>query len=276
MGDKLYLLVCEGPTDILVIDKIAKKISEDINTTIRIRELSPQKDATTNRYPSHGWKEVRRWCKVYGKTIDVDDNPFAILAQKKNWKTLLKTSNAHGLIIQMDTDIVQYITDLTPNYRGTTKNERKRFAKKAILNWLGEDTLPTEIYLLLSTTSTETWILATHDRVESVFDDLPNNRHLAKLKKIKWFNPVKQLTLIDYNYQWIEFCKKSNFDYEDIEDVIERLFTLGYCSYIDNETGKKKFSKSKYMPYAQKIVDNLEKVCLECEEADKLCQEFMD
>jgi hypothetical protein len=239
MADKLYLLVCEGPTDILVIDKIAKKISEDIDNTIQIRELSPQKDATTNRYPSHGWEEVKRWCKLYGKIIDVEDNPFAILAKKKNWRTLLKTSNAHGLIIQMDTDIVQYINDLIPNYRGTTKNERKRFAKKAILQWLGEDTLPTKIYLLLSTTSTETWILATHDRVESVFDDLPDN-----------------------------------FDYEDIEDVIERLFALDYCSYIDSKTRKKKFSKSNYMPYAQKIVDNLEKVCLECEEADKLYQEF--
>jgi len=239
MADKLYLLVCEGPTDILVIGKIAKKISEDIDTTIQIRELSPQKDATTNRYPSHGWEEVRRWCKVYGKTIDTDDNPFAILAKQKNWRALLKASNAYSLIIQMDTDIVQYITDLIPNYRGSTKNEKKRFAKKAILNWLGEDKLPNEIYLLLSTTSTETWVLATHDRVESVFSDLPND-----------------------------------FDYENIEDVIERLFRLDYLSYIDTETGKEKLSKSNYMPYAQKIVDNLEKVRLECEEADKLCREF--
>ena len=107
------------------------------------------------------------------------------------------------------------------------------------MNWLGEDTLPTEIYLLLSTTSTETWILATHDRVENVFNDLPDN-----------------------------------FDYEDIDDVIERLFSLGYLSYIDTVTEKQKLSKRNYMPYAQKIVDNLRKVRLECEEAEKLCQEF--
>jgi len=238
MANKLYLLVCEGNTDILVIDKIAKKVSEDIDNRVIIRELSPQKDPTTNRYPSHGWEEVRRWCKVYGKTIDVDDNPFAILAQKKNWRALVKISKAHGLIIQMDTDIVQYITDLIPNYSGTTKNSRKNFAKKAILNWLGETTIPNEIYLLFSTQSTETWLLATHDRVESIFSDLP-----------------------------------ANFDYEDIVDVIERLLALGYLSYID-DTGKIKFSKSNYKPYAQKIVDNLDKVCLECEEAEKLCQEF--
>jgi len=238
MADKLYLLVCEGYTDILVIDKIAKKISEDIDDRVVIRELSPQKDATTNRYPSHGWEEVRRWCKVYGKTIDVDDNPFAMLAQKKNWRALVKTSKAHGLIIQMDTDIVQYITDIIPNYSGSTKDSRKNFAQKSILSWLGEITVPNEIYLLLSTQSTENWLLATHDRVESIFSDLP-----------------------------------ANFDYEDIVDVIERLLALGYLSYID-DTGKTKFSKSNYKPYAQKIVDKLDKVCLECEEAEKLCQEF--
>jgi hypothetical protein len=238
MASKLYLLVCEGFTDILVSKQIARKISNNTDNNIEIRELSPQKDATTNQYPSHGWEEVRRWCKVYGKIIDVGDNPFAILAQKKNWKALLKTSNAHGLIIQMDTDIVQYITEFIPIYSGTTKNERKRFAKKSILNWLGETTKPDEIYLLLSTTSTETWILATHDRVESVFNDLPNN-----------------------------------FDYEDIENAIERLFTLGYTSYIDSQ-GKEKLSKSNYKPYAQKIVDNLDKVRLECEEAESFCQQL--
>jgi len=47
------------------------------------------------------------------------------------------------------------------------------------------------------------------NKLKTILED-DNNRHLAKLKKIKWFNSVKQLTLIDYNYQWIEFCKKSN------------------------------------------------------------------
>ena len=240
MASKLYLLVCEGPTDILVIDKIAKKISNDIDHTIQVRELSPQKDATTNRYPSHGWEEVRRWCKLYGTSIDTSVATLeAFAASRKNWRAEVKISNAHGLIIQIDTDIVQYITDQIPIYNGSTKNERKRFAKKAILNWLGEDTLPDEIYLLLSTSSTETWVLATHDRIESVFDDLDHG-----------------------------------FDYENIEDVVERLFTLGYLSYIDRETGKKKLSKSNYTPYAKKIVDNLRKVRSECEETEKLCQEF--
>jgi len=39
-----------------------------------------------------------------------------------------------------------------------------------------------------------------------------DNRYITKLKKIKWLKSIKQLTLTDYNYQWIEFCKKSDKD----------------------------------------------------------------
>ena len=238
MVSKLYLLVCEGFTDILVIKYIAKKISNDTNNNITIRDLSPQKDATTNRYPNHGWEAVKKWCQLYGKSIDTSANSLeSFAARRKNWRAEMSISNADGLIIQMDTDIVQYITDFIPSYSGTNKNSRKRFAKKSISNWLGETTLPSEIYLLLSTTSTETWILATHDRIESVFNDLPHN-----------------------------------FDYEDIEDIINRLFTLGYLTYMD--AGRRKLSKTNYKPYAQKIINDLDKVRVECEEAEKICQEF--
>lgn len=235
MSDKIYLLVCEGPTDIIVVKEIAKKISNEINNTIKIRELSPQKDATTARYPSHGWEEVRRWCRLYGTSITSTDNTLeAFAARRKNWKAELALADADGLIIQMDTDIVQFITDLAYTYTSSSKDSRKRFAEASILHWLGETNTPDEMYFLLSTQSTETWLLATHNRIESVFNDLPED-----------------------------------FDFEDIENAVERLLSLGYISYVDS-AGKQKFSKSNYQPYAQKISNNLEKVCLECEEAKHL------
>ncbi len=242
MASKLYLLVCEGPTDILVIENIAKKISEDIDNKITIRELAPQRDATTNRYPSHGWKEVKRWCQLYGVSLDTSSNTLeAFAARSKNWRAEIGISNADGLIIQMDTDIVEYITDFIPGYEGSTKSARKRFAQKAILSWLGETSLPSEIYLLLSTASTETWLLATHDRIESVFNDLPQN-----------------------------------FDFEDIEDVVRRLIDLGYVTYIDRNTGQEKLNKDLniYSNYATQIANNLSKIRFECEETEKLCQKL--
>jgi len=233
---KKYLLVCEGPTDIIVIKKIAKKISEVINSEIIIQELSPRRDATTKRYPEHGWEEVKQWCKLYGKNSDNNDNPFAILARSKSWEAQLTISNADALIIQMDTDIVSYITDLATEYSGISKQSRKRFAKNAILSWLGEDTLPSNIYLLLSTQSTETWLLATHERTETIFSSLPDN-----------------------------------FDFEDIENIIELLCNLNltYICYDDN--GRTKLSKNNYQSYSQRIVNNLQKVRNECEEAENFC-----
>lgn len=233
---KKYLLVCEGPTDIIVIKKIAKKISEATDSDIIIQELSPQRDATTRRYPDHGWKEVRQWCKLYGKNSDNSENHFAILARKKSWKAQLSISHADAIIIQMDTDIVEYITDLATMYNGTTKQSRKRFAKNAILSWLGEDTLPSNIYLLLSTQSTETWLLATHERTENIFSSLPNN-----------------------------------FDFEDIENIIELLCNLNLQYICYNDGGRIKLSKNNYASYARRIVNNLQKVRRECEEAENFC-----
>jgi len=234
---KKYLLVCEGPTDILVINKIAKKISQINNIKIEIQELSPQRDATTRRYPNHGWEEVRQWCRLYGTSLDITSNSFEALAAKsKNWKTQLAISGAEAIIIQIDTDIVNYITDLAISYTGTTKQVRKRFAQNAILNWLGESSLPDNIYLLLSTQSTETWLLATHERTEEVFSDLSDN-----------------------------------FDFENIDNVIELLCNLNFQYICYDEGKRKKLSKSDYRPYAMRIIENLQKVRNECDEAERFC-----
>lgn len=238
MSDKIYLLVCEGPTDIQVINKIAKKISATMNDNIIIRELAPQRDQTTRRYPNHGWEEVRKWCKLYGKSDFTDENPFARLAQQKNWQALIKASGAEGLIIQMDTDIAQYIDDITPPFTKSTKRARKKFCQKSILTWLGLSDISDNIYFLLSTYSTETWILSTYDRDNLVFNDL-----------------------------------EENFDFECIDNSVERLISLGNNSYIDQDTGKEKLVKNLdiYQTYSNNIANNLEKVRSECEEAEKFC-----
>jgi len=239
MEKLLFLLVCEGPTDILAIDKIAKEISQRIDKDIEIRELSPRRDATTSRYPDHGWEEVRQWCKLYGNTLNNSSNTLeALAARSKNWKALVSMSNANALIIQIDTDIVEYIDEIEPKYGGATKKARKNFVQKAILQWLGEDTIPKKAFLLKSTYSTETWLLATFDKDNTVFNDLADG-----------------------------------FDFEEIEDVNQRLFALGFANYID-EKGKQKLRKINYDNYAVQIASNIDKVREECEEADLLCNKF--
>ncbi len=235
MDTLTFLLVCEGPTDIVVLKSIADKLSENMAKNIKIRELSPQKDATTQRYPRHGWEEVRRWCKIWGKTEDSND-PFAALARKKNWRALLALENASGLIIQMDTDIAEQINVNFSTYSGSSKSSRKRYCNNAILTWLGESERSEQAYFLLSTYSTETWILATKDRSLSVFDDLSDT-----------------------------------FDFETIDNPTERLINLGYKCYTENSRIKLSKDLRLYNQYSNQISDNLSVVRQECETAEEFC-----
>lgn len=236
-----YLLVTEGPTDFIILKRISNIVSKYTGKNIEFVELSPQKDETTNRYPNHGWKEVRNWCRLYGKNIDNLPNEFVkIAAKNKNWKILVKLANARGIIIQIDTDIVEYIDELNVKYRGSNKLSRKKFCEKAILDWLGEDNLVENLYLIKSTYCTETFILATYPRTNDIFNDLP-----------------------------------TSFDYEDVIDVIPRLIKLGFDSYI-TEDGVEKLSKDLelYKKYSNAIEQEFENVKLECQEINLLCKEL--
>ncbi|SFV68341.1 hypothetical protein MNB_SV-14-1262 [hydrothermal vent metagenome] len=59
-----------------------------------------------------------------------------------------------------------------------------------------------------------------------------DNIHLTKLKKIKWSPSVKELTFRDLNYQWIEFCNKSN-----------KEITVNQEAILSTEKPKNSFAK---------------------------------
>ncbi|MDN5079945.1 hypothetical protein O8C89_05375 [Aliarcobacter butzleri] len=236
-----YLLVTEGPTDFIILKKISSIVSKYTNKNIEFIELSPQKDETMNRYPNHGWKEVRNWCRLNGKNMDNLENEFAkIVARGRNWKGLVKITQARGIIIQIDTDIADYIDELGIKYEGKNKFSRKKFCEKAILNWLGENSLVENLFLVKSTYCMETFILATYPRNDFIFNDLP-----------------------------------ANFDYENITDVIPRLISLGFESY-STQDGIKKLSKdlNLYKGYSNLIKQKFRNVRLECEEIDSLCKKL--
>lgn len=242
-SEEIYFLVCEGPSDTFVIEDIAKNISKLMKKEIKIHLLAPQRDATSREFPEHGWEEVRAWCQIHGnKSLDPTDlSMMAFVARRKNWRNQMEVVGAKGLIIHMDTDIAQYIDDISPKFTSGTKNARKKHCGKALLNWLVEKSIPEEIHFLLATHSTETWLLSTHERIEPIFSDLT-----------------------------------PNFDFEEIVDVVDRLIQLGYHTHIDRETGRKKLTKHEtiYKRYANQLTAVLPKVRNECEEVESLCKRF--
>lgn len=81
---KVFLLVCEGPTDIEVIKSIAEKVKDNIGTPVEIRELSPTQDKTTGTYPSQGWTAVKSWCETYSINKNI-----VIPAGIEDWRRVL-------------------------------------------------------------------------------------------------------------------------------------------------------------------------------------------
>lgn len=231
-----YLLVCEGPTDIQILQKISQTTVNKNGYKLEIVPLAPQRDATTATFPPHGWSEVRAWCKsnMQKTEADVAHLPAQLrpIALRKNWKVIAAAAGADGVIVQMDTDIAEQISDLPSSFAASGKN-RRDYCMDGILAWLKEAALDPAMFLVLPTYASETWILATHEPTESVFSDLPKA-----------------------------------FSYEDISDAEARLVALGYASKRKNGVMRVSKKASHYESHANRVAAALATVRARCPEAD--------
>lgn len=233
-----YLLVAEGPTDHVVINELAAKLSEIQGRLIEVFELAPQADATSGSYPAFGWSAIEKWCKRFRvKTPEeLDAVPEALRnnLRRNTWKGMLGIQGADGIIIQMDNDIAHEISTVATFVSGSC---RSTHCKTAMISWLGESVLPNDVYLAIAAVATETWILATYDPEHTVFADLPK--------------PL---------------------NYEKIEDCEDRLIALGLRS--KRKKGRRRLLKNPYTiydAYAKTIVDNLAVARGRCPALDSLC-----
>jgi hypothetical protein len=156
--------------------------------------------------------------------------------RRSNYKALIAISGADGLIIQMDTDIAEKITDVQPRF-SPTEDCRRGFCEKAVLHWLGETEHSLEgAYLLLPSYAIENWLLATWPPSNEVFADLDND-----------------------------------FEYEAIADVEQRLIALGVASKTIRQQQRLAKTPGKYAFYANKVHSQLEEVKHRCPEAQTFC-----
>lgn len=238
----VYLLVCEGGSDVVLLQAVAAKLSQFYQREIEIQELAPARDNTTKRFPEHGWKEVRSWCRLYGDSNPVAPhqnammaNAFAAIKKRKNWKAMLEMRRAKGLIIQLDTDIAHELR--VNNILG--KPGDRAHCHRAISEWLGITQVPETLHYLLPSFSTESWILALHDQDHTMFDPF-----------------------------------QKPLDYESITDPCDVLISGGYKSFFHREKGKICLSKDNdlYTVYGRWIGENYNVVASRCVAFDSLCK----
>lgn len=242
MSDKLlYLLVCEGPSDIPVITKVTEEICLRNGKSVEIRHIAPQQDSTGS-WERHGWTGVMRWCGLYGTKSEADlasiPEAFRNTVKRRNWKALVKAANADGLIVQMDTDIVSELRIL-PQQFDPNIDDRRTYCQDSINTKLGLTNNEEELILLLPSYSTETWILATLDETNTVFNSMTK--------------PIK---------------------FEEIVNCEQFLLNAKYKKERKNGKDKLKKSHNLYIPYADAVKSKLDIVRARCSELNLYCTHF--
>ncbi|HDX8380846.1 TPA: hypothetical protein RQM98_003134 [Aeromonas salmonicida] len=175
---KRYAVVCEGPSDFVLIKKITDELAIRNASEIEVLALSPSFDQTSSSWPAHGWGEVKNWCKKHAESKDerrLRDLPPAAAAalRRQTWGNLLRAGNLDGLILHIDTDIATEIRDCGVSFV-RSQLSRSAFCKKALLTWLGIQGDPTQhpLHLITPTYSSEKWIISTYPDEEAIFAEL--------------------------------------------------------------------------------------------------------
>jgi len=210
-----FQVVCEGVSDFETLKIILSEFGKEFGATVRANRLSPAEDETSRVRERGGWGSVRAWCCDYGarrsrdNEIDLSQLQGAgIVADRirkpyssSRWTTLLTLTKATGLIVHLDSDVAEKICD-QPQGFCTSGLSPKEYCRQAIESWM-EAKESSDLCFVVATHCTETWFLALHDNI--------TDPHIFS---------------------------KHHDNYENIQDVIERLLALNYRSYVDQETGR--------------------------------------
>lgn len=141
MAEKICLLVCEGETDIYVVEALAAHFSST-DTSLQMLALAPQHDATSGTYPALGFGGVLNWCA----------------ANREKIALLLDFRGASALLVQMDTDIAQQAhPECVRQGHSARQCCHAKLNEKLVV--VAE---PPRCPYILPTQNTETWLLAGH------------------------------------------------------------------------------------------------------------------
>ncbi len=154
MTEKVYLVVCEGSSDLASIQEIVRKIGSNTGKKTVAKRLMPQLDATTRKYEQAGFEGVKAWCQRMASVWGAQGRDYIGM--------LLALTPATSVIIHLDADIAHLLRVNDRSFEGAI-GDRRRWCEAAIEDWMVSQALREHAYFLIPTWQIETWILATYD-----------------------------------------------------------------------------------------------------------------
>ncbi len=171
--DLKFEIVCEGSSDLAVIEEIILNVSKTLNRSFKVNRLRPRVDAT-GKYERYGYSNVKSWCDYHKNQLE-KHNVDKIGA-------MLTLAKSDYLLIQIDGDVADKIEINDCKYNPTEK-KRRDWCSDCMDVWLGMAKIKNagKIRYVIPTYQIETWILATYDETTSpsVFPD-----HIADYETI--------------------------------------------------------------------------------------------
>ena len=154
MSDWTALVVCEGSSDLALIEAVVAHAGRLRGKSFRVKELKRERDATSGGFETFGWKEVRRWC--------LRQRHLKQSSGRDEIGQYLALAPADCLLIHLDTDIAEEIHQ-RDGFAVCPPADRNAHCRHAVGQWLGVHAHKPEIRLILPTHQIETWLLATYD-----------------------------------------------------------------------------------------------------------------
>lgn len=205
MSDYRVGIVCEGPTDKIVIEAILRKLEGELNgkrfhPVTRLQPLDSDAFGGFGNTGS-GWGGVYRWCKLSRKNGDgfLSNDP--------------DIQHMDLIIYHLDADVSMFsykdenilpdrdAKDLPCNEKCPPVSASVDRLKDVLLSWMGEESLPSKTLFCIPAQNIETWVVATlypnatilHPEDRECSDDgihflysLPKNEKMVEKKDSKF------------------------------------------------------------------------------------------
>lgn len=150
-----FLVVCEGPSDFGLLERIAADVSTRAGELVEMELLEPVFDETSGRHRQHGWAQVIAWCTRQGRSWH--DRGRDVVGQTLAFK------GADAVLVQVDADIASC---LPPSVALPVFDDAEAvavFLDDALRASTADTRVREQCWVLVAARQIESWLLGTFD-----------------------------------------------------------------------------------------------------------------